>query len=261
MGATEVNRFTLIFATLQACGFALVAARLFQLRLHKTFRFFTAFCLLEPVRIGVSLLFPRDTDAYTRFYMATEPVLWLLFILITFEIFRYAFERHPGILTAGRKAMSWCLGAAVVVAAATAGIDLSAGGAEYPTLEAFFLIQRTVTVSLLLFIVLLMALLSWFPVPLNRNILLHCVVFAFFFAARIALLFSRNLFGADFTRTANTGALAVSIVCLALWSLFLVRSQDARMVRSGIPRSREAEERLMAQLEAINDTLSGTMRK
>jgi hypothetical protein len=256
-----VDIVTNLFVFLQIAGFAVLAFRLTALHLNSSFRYFTAFCFFEPARIIVSVSLPRESNAYGYFFFGTQPLVWMFYVLITLEVFRHAFADHQGIYTASRKIMSWCVVGAVAIAAASAGIDLGRGSARYPILEFFLAADRTVTLSLLAFILALMAVLSWFPVPLNRNVLLHTVVFTFFFAAKAALLFSRNLFGPDFTRPGSLALFGVSIACLATWSVLLMTREQARIVRSGIERSPADEARLMAQLDAINETLAGTFRK
>lgn len=252
---------SLSFAVLQCIGFALLAFRLVRLELSAAFRWFFTLCLFEPVRVGVAAAIPKDTDAYGYYYFTTQPVAWTLYILIILEVFRSAFAGHPAIYTLSRRALTWCLAAAVLIAAATVGIDFQRPDAPYRFLEMFILVERTIALSLVVFVVALMLLLSWFPVPLNRNALTHTVIFSFFFAAKAAMLFSRNLFGPSFTRLATTGLLSAIVVCIVLWNVFLVRRSQAQIVRSGVTRDPEQEAHLMEQLNAINDTLAGSARK
>jgi hypothetical protein len=234
---------------------------LVRLELASTFRWFFTLCLFEPVRLAVALAIPRNTDAYGYYYFITQPIVWTLYMLIILEVFRSAFAELPAIYTLSRKALTGCVAAAVVIAVLTLGIDFSRPNAPNQFLELFFLVERTVALSLVVFVLALMLLLLWFPIPLNRNALAHTVIFSFFFATKAAMLFSRNLFGPTFTRAGNVGLFSAIVVCLVLWHVFLVRNSEARIVRSGVTRDPEQEARLMEQLNAINETLAGSVRK
>lgn len=246
---------------LQCLGFALVAWRLAQLGLASSFRWFFCLCLFEPVRLAVATPIPRGTNAYGYYYFATQPIVWTLFIVIILDLFRSVFSEHPAIYTLSRKALTACIVTSVTIAVATLGFELRDPGVQTGFFETFLVAERTVALSLVVFVLLLMLILSWFPVPINRNALAHAVIFSFYFAAKAALFFSRNLFGVSFTRAANVGLLSVVVICLVAWLVFLVRQQDAKIVRSGVRRDPEAEERLMQQLNAINETLAGSVRK
>lgn len=256
-----MDDYVLLSTTLQCLGFAVLAAHLFRTGLADTFRPFTILCLFEPIRVAASAWIPRNTDSYAHFYFVTQPVIWTIYIWMTLEVFRGALGSYRALYTLSRQALTGCMVVALLVATATLGLDFRRPGSPYPILELFLLVERTVAVSLLVFVFALMALLTWFPVPLNRNSLAHAVVFTFFFSAKTAMLFSRNLFGPAFTRTGNMLLLAAILISLLLWRILLVRAGSASMVHSGVSRDPETEARLMAQLEDLNQTLAGSLRK
>jgi len=256
-----VDAFSLSFVALHCLGFSVLAFRLVRLSLASTFRWFFVLCIFEPVRMGIAAAFPRDTDAYGYYYFITQPLVWILYVLITLEVFQGAFAEFPGIYSLSRKALTGSVVVAAVIAVATVGIDFSKPDGPYQFLEVFLLLERTVVLSLVVFVLALTLLLSWFPVQLNRNALTHVIIFSLFFAAKAAMLFSRNLFGVSFTRAGNIGLLCAVVICLCLWLVFLVENKESRLVRSGVPHDPAKEARLMQQLNALNETLAGSLRK
>jgi hypothetical protein len=68
-------------------GSALVAWRLYSLDLHRKYRFFFLVIVVQVAR-SVSLLpFDYRTQIYYEMWLWTEPVLWLSYILVVYELY------------------------------------------------------------------------------------------------------------------------------------------------------------------------------
>jgi hypothetical protein len=131
----------------------------------------------------------------------------------------------------------------------------------YVTLEQYLLFERIINMSLLSFLIVLLTFLAYFPVPLSRNALLHATIFGCYFLARTTLWIIRNMVGPDFTGIMNWSMNTFVVVCLGAWLLLLRRTGENVPVRTGLHFNKAQEDRLVAHLEQLNDTLLGSARK
>jgi hypothetical protein len=130
---------------------------------------------------------------------------------------------------------------------------------ESALLMNYFLLERLLMTSLLVLLLSLVIFLAYFPVPLARNVRLHMCVFAAYFAAKTGILFVRSVFGPEWVPAVHVFSHLLGIACLLAWTTLLARVGEINpLVRHTEPA---AEARLLAQLEAINDTLLRSTRK
>jgi hypothetical protein len=158
-----------------------------------------------------------------------------------------------------RKALTWALMISAVISFSTLLLDLQRRNTDSAMLFNFMLLERLIMTSLLVLVLCLIAFLSYFPVPLPQNGRVHACVFATFFAVRTALLFVRTWFGPDTVAVLNIVAYLVMIGCLIAWAWLL--SPQGEVVPHRTRPSTESEERLLAQLDALNETLLRSARK
>jgi hypothetical protein len=90
--------------------------------------FLTLFLAAEMAQNIAFVPLRPDSNAYASTYFYSTPVLWVLAYLVVLELYRLILEDYPGISSVGRKAVSWCMGLAVIVSAATAIPDLKRRG-------------------------------------------------------------------------------------------------------------------------------------
>lgn len=236
---------------LQVPGYALLAFKLFRIRLSGVYRYLTAFVLFDLVRVVVSSFLPRNTDLYGYFYLCTQPVMWLLYALMTLEVYQIAFRSQRGIARFSRRVISF----AVVVSMAVALATLFLRSHSDSLFESYLALERAVNFSLLCFVLLLIAFLTWFPVPLARNALVHSGIFSLFFGVKAISMLVRTLGGPAVNPYTNVAVLVASVLSLTLWLLLLTTAGEQAQVRAGYRRSDIDQERLMSQLELINTTL------
>lgn len=253
--------FTLISTVLQFFAYTALAVRLVSTGLARTYRWLTAFLIFEALRIAVVGAIPRNRSVYAIVYFASEPLYWLLCALMTLEVFQAAFRQQPGIATASRRAIAVCVGVSVAFAVGTMAFNVQQHNSPYVLLENYLTLERVITSSLLFFVILLIAMLAWFPVPLTRNAMAHSAIFAFFFGSLTTLLLLRNIYGPWFATFVNALLPAVTISCVLLWGFLLTAEGEKTSVRSGYRRNTADEERLIRQLETLNQTLMGAARK
>src|ERR1700736_4646091 len=77
------------------CG--VLAARFFQLKLARTYRFFVAYLLFNTIRGLLSWSFSLESAAYIKIWVMTQPLIWILYILVVLELFSLVFKEYRGI--------------------------------------------------------------------------------------------------------------------------------------------------------------------
>lgn len=255
------SAFVLVSTVIVAGGYGVLAWRLWREKLFRVYRYLFAFSMFEAVRVLVAGGIRRGTSTYANYYYATEPILWIFYALIATEVFTTALRSQNGISKLGRQAIT----VAVVTSAFLASLSLfvrfqQSSDASW-LLESYITIGRVVFLSLLIFVLLLIMFLSWFPVPMTRNAMVHAGVFTFFFGAKVCILLLRNYFGNAALAVLNMMLAVITISSLALWSAMLTSQGELRIVRSGVRRNPLDQRRLLSQLESINRTLLHSARK
>jgi hypothetical protein len=250
-------------------GYAILYYRLWRTGLRRTYKFFAAYLLVRVVRaalLEIAPLFVSDdrfvgSNLYAQLWMATEPVLWILYVLVVLELCTLVFQKYKGIASLGRWVVLGGLAVALVLSSASLSADLSNPAEQFPILRYFFAIGRGVVSSLVIFLLCITTFLAWCPVPLNRNIVVHSIVFAVYFLGTAVTVLLRNLTGSTATMYANAALLVVTLGCLGVWIAKLEPKGERRSVtlRNSWHAGREAQ--VVDQLAAINSTLMRAARK
>lgn len=240
-------------------AYAVLVWRLYASGLHKVYRWFFAFVTFESVRLVLMSSIDIKTNLYAEVYFVTQPATWCLYLMVLLELNQTSLRNHPGIASLGRRFVGWALVAATAASLVSLAFDLQSSQTQYIAL--YLLIERLVMVSLLLFLLLLTLFLAYFPVPVNRNVVIHTRIFALFFFLKTAVLMVRGLVSGETVYTLNLAIQALSLGCLAAWSLLLSKAGEDVPAVSSRWRERESEQRVLAQLDAINRTLLNSAKK
>jgi hypothetical protein len=255
----SMPQLRLYLTIIQIVSYLLVLTKLFRSGLWSKYRYFSWYIAFESLRIPVMLAVPYRSKLYGNVFFATQPISWLFFILVVLELFQLVLRNHAGIASLGRKALTLSLVLSTVISGATLLIELQEIRPESAFLLNFILLDRLVMSSLLVLLLCLVAFLAYFPVPLVRNIRVHAAVFAAYFAVRTSVLFVLTLFGMDTVVIINIVGQLLAIFCLLTWTFLLTHAGEIAPVRQRPTSDQEA--RLLAQLDAINETLLRSARK
>ncbi len=205
---------------------------------------------------------PHRHQAYAKTWVHTEPALWLFYICIVLELYSLVLTNYKGLQTVGRWVFLIAITLAVSISAASV-IPTWSNPEETASRLIFYyaLISRGIMFSLVLFILLILFFLSWYPISLSRNLVIHAVVCTVFLISASMSYLVRNVQGARVTHAVNVANLVITICCWAAWMLLLTRKgEGTRMIvrREWTP---EEEKRLVDQLTAINSSLLKAIRK
>jgi hypothetical protein len=240
--------------------FAAVAMRLRFLGLHQKYPVFFGYLLFSTARSAALLTLDVTSHMYFWVWLCTEPIYWVMNILVVRELFSLVLDRHAGLGRLSRWLLHGGLGAGVILAS----VSLLAQGSELPGrsiwLWAVVVVTRCVGITVLVFLLALVAFLNWYPVSLSSNLIRHCILFAAYFLCMSLGYLVRVLTGDNLTESVNLLMVSTSAICASIW-LTLSRAGEERrmMLRSAWTRS---DERVMlGHLESFNAQLLRAARK
>ena len=197
---------------------------------------------------------------YMQVWIITEPIRWILFILLVLELYSLILERHRGLYSAGR----WALSAAMAVAMLVSLISLvpATGSGTLSRLYAFYMLtERGLLASLVVFLLLLLWFLSRYPVELSRNVLVHSATYALYFIAGSLVILARGMLGYEFAQPVNLALMGITFFCMVVWAAFLTPAGE-KITRKSRPTWIPGDERrLLEQLDSLNAALLRVSRK
>jgi hypothetical protein len=258
------------FQSVTILGTALTVLKLFVSGLYRRYRIFFAYFLFRIPHMAFILVLTNlkglqggnwsSSNLYFYVYYYSEPVLLLAYILVVMELYSLVLERYKGLYTLGR----WAMYGAVLISGTISVVTLipKLGPAiSEPSRKLMYEIaaERGVFLALVIFILLIMWFLTRYPVPLSRNVVVHTVIYSVFFLSDALVLLWRTLLGFHVTSTFNVISTAISSACALAWCILL--SAKGEEVRVQVPIRPLSEERIMQQLDLLNQTLLKISKK
>jgi hypothetical protein len=263
--------FISFFQAVTILGSALTVLNLLTSGLYRRYRIFFAYFVFRLPYMTLFLVLTNlkglpggnGSSSYLYFYayVYSQPFLFLAYIMVVVELYRLVLERYKGLYTLGR----WAMYTAVLISGTISVLTLLPKiGASTPEpsrrLMYEFAAERGIDLALVIFILLIVWFLSRYPVPLSRNVVVHTVIYSVFFLSDSMALLWRTLLGYHMNTTLNVIATAISSACAVAWWLMI--SARGEEVRVQVPPSRpDSEERILQQLDLLNDTLLKVSRK
>ena len=239
----------------------LVAAlRLYQLSLHVKYCFFFGYLIAQALQSVLLFFLPFGSPGYFWAYVITAPTLWVFYFLVVKEIYALIFKDYKGIYTVTR----WSMYAASVLSIALSILSIvmthsAAGGIGH--LKYVLTIERAVVFSLVLFLPMALYFLSHYPIELQRNAVVHSILYSVLFLSDAAVHVINALSTPGVRHFANVGSLAINGVCFGAWSVLLTRQGEVRRVNVVQRQNPANDARLLAELNAMNQTLLHVIRK
>jgi hypothetical protein len=150
---------------------------------------------------------------------------------------------------------------AIAAAVALSGIrlDFTIQPGRYPEIHRFLTFERSMNFLTLLFLLIVSALLLWFPIRVRRNIVVYISGFVLFSASRSFGLLLSNLRPQD-ARLISTILLGLTLLCLLIWIAGIQPEGELVTDTPGFRRNPETMQRLSDQLDSINAALTRFVR-
>jgi hypothetical protein len=246
----------LVLLVIQTVLLVSLCIRLWRTRLHRVYRYFFGYLLVSLLQTAVMSLVPFDRVHYSYAWMATEALSLCFYALIVLELYTLILGDLVGIATLSRRYIKVAIGLAIAVSLLLLYFEKTPTGIT----TTFLIFERAIVSSLLVFVLLITAFVVYYPVPLNRNVVVYSIAYALYFATKTAGLFASNL-SHHWYRQVSTLLVGVSTACLMLWVFALSRRGETKPEVIGHRWQPEDGERLLSQLKAINASLVRTARK
>ncbi|PWU11079.1 MAG: hypothetical protein C5B51_03410 [Terriglobia bacterium] len=249
------------FLVLTAAGLA--SFKLWYTGLFRKYKALFAFLVFRCVFYSLATFWFTDirSGGYLKFWVVTQPIAWLLSVLILLELYTLVLEKHKGLASLGRWFQYAGLSLSILISGLALLPQIRTGQVQISVILAYYYaIERGVDFSLLIFLVFILVWLTRYPVPISRNVLVHSVVYATMFFSSTVAMFTRVFLGFQLSRTVSTIMLGILAACLLVWLVFL--SPKGEEVRVRVPRLEpEQEQRILDHLEALNRTLLKVSRQ
>lgn len=242
-------------------AYAVVVLKLRVVGLFRVYPFFFAYLIFRVAQNIALYGVPYYTEAYAWTYFLSEPVSWVLYVLVVLELYSLVLRGYKGIASVGRWVMMSGLLVSIVISAVSLRADLGNPAERYKTILYFTAVERGVVSSLVIFLFVIAIFLVVYPVPLSRNTLVHAIAYSTYFLSITMAYLIRNMTGAEVNVAVNLLLTGITIACLAIWALFLSREGEVKTVAVRQHWRAEQEEKLLDQLGALNATLLRAARK
>ena len=209
------------------------------------------------------LVLPFDVKsvAYRNVVFVSSPFIWLLSYFVVLELYRLILEDYPGISSAGRKAVTWCLILAIGISVSTVIPSLnSSESGPFVFKRFFFSVERSVILGLLIFLVLIQLFLARYRLRLSRNRMLYSTGYALYFGLGMAFdVIAVELLQARVFGPISVGIVAVSDLILLTGAFVLARQGEFRPASDTGDTSAERVH-LQQQLAEMNRLLTRAAR-
>lgn len=241
---------------IQAAALIGLSFRIWWMALHRVYMYFFGYLILVLVQTCVPVFVPFDSPRYRDIWLATEGLIVCFYVLVVLELYSIVLQNLEGIASLSRRYIQVALAVAILISVLLLGLEKTRGG-----MAAHFLtFERAIVFSLLLFVLFITAFLVYYPVPLKRNVIIYSIGYAVYFLAKASSIFIYNL-GYYWNRVVGNIWLAAFFACLLFWLFALNRRGESKTVVIGHQWNPTDEERLLAQLKAINTSLLRAARK
>jgi hypothetical protein len=233
-----------------------LSVRVWWTGLHRVYAYFFIYLFVELSQIALLSSLPFYSNVYRNAWLATESLIVCFYALVVLELYSIVLRDLGGIASVSRRYIKLVLAVAIVMSLAPLLVEK----VPVTITEHFFIFERTVVFSLVLFVLLIAAFLVYYPVPLNRNVIVYSIGYVVYFLTKATALFINNL-SYSWKRQVSTVLLGVSTASLVFWLFALHRRGENKTLVIGHHWSPEDEERVLAQLRAINSSLLRAARK
>jgi hypothetical protein len=252
MPSTTVTK---VFLAISVCGCSLTVIRLLWSGLFRRYRFFTVFFVVLAGDLLYPIVLPQSSRTYFYIWVATEPLLRILYIFVVLELYRLILEQYKGLYSLGRWALYGSSSVGVAISILTLLPQFTPAMPQRTRLLSYvYGFDRGVDLSLVIIILLMLAFLSRFPVTLSRNMLLHAALCSIYFFSESLYGLVWKILGLKTYTWLDAVFQGASALCTVAW-LFLLTQHGEEVPARRIKFSPEYEARVLGELDALNQTL------
>lgn len=248
------QQFLLVLQTGALAGLCL---RMWWTGLGRKYKYFFGYLLLALLQTALLSFAPFSSVLYLNVWMVTEGLIVCSYALIVLENYSNILGGVAGIASVARRYIKVTLALAVLVSLLLMVIERTP--ASVP--QYFVVCERVLVSSLLVFVLSSLVFLLYYPIALNRNVVIYSIGFAVYLLSKAAALFIANLGFRGWDREINGACVGASTACLLLWLFTLNRRGERKTVVVGHQWDTKDEKQLLSRLQAINESLLRASKK
>ena len=234
---------------------ALVAVKLCTTGLYRRYRVFFWYMVFRVVEGAWPSFIDIKSDLYAYIWAVTEAFSLAFYILVVLELCGLVLEKHQGLYTLGRWAIYLGMAVSVTISMVSLLPRIKPEMSQRSKYMGYiFATDRGTTFCMAIFLILMLLLISRYPVKLSRNVILHASLYTLFFLCNALDMILLRLLGLPHYAAVDIGRMTVACFCLVAWSVFLSRKGEETQMNVVHLRP-EHEDRLLYQLDAINSTM------
>jgi hypothetical protein len=239
-----------VLALVQIAVLLALCSKLCWNGLYKTYGVFFSYLILEFLQALIPVLVPLESRLYRDLFVISQGLIVAFYALVVLELYSVILRNLAGIASVARRYIKITLVLAILISLLPLRIEKTPN-----TLTGYlFIFERPILSSLVVFVLLISAFLVYYPVPLGRNVIVYLAGYAVYFVTIVTMVFINNL-GYFWNRQKGNIDMGISVLCLTFWLLALNRKGEDKRVVVGHHWNPGDEQRLLAQLEAINASL------
>jgi len=212
-------------------------------------------CSVLPIKSLFLIAFYSAGDSKVLlFWKAAQPIEWVLYSWVVFELFSRWTRSYRGIGRFGKFLLAGLLAGALIVSIAFSWGEWKAlvfAG----ELRIYFLLNRVTWATLGLFIVFTWLFFRNYPVAVAPNVGRHTRIAAFYYVTVALSEFAFNLTGLKVGAWLNLSLVTISLGCFSAWALLLTRKGQI------VPQQQVISTTDKERIEKVNRELLVLMRK
>ncbi len=234
--------------------------RLAVLGIHKQLVWLVGFLGFSAFQLIVPNFFPMTSRVYRDFYFFSEPITWMLSVLMIQEMYRRVFQQYPAISKLGK--LSTYVAAISAVAVCTVMLAVTPQHQLTPRVIQTYTVfwEMCVLFTLGIFILVMILIVGRFHMKLDPNLVKNIVILSTYFLGTAIILW---VFQSDRGTLAVHRAYAVlglQAGCALLWGVLMRKPVPADQLKQPVPGDAEAAV-LIQQLSHINNMLARSVRQ
>jgi hypothetical protein len=203
---------------------------------------------------------------YRVTYVSVVLGTWVLTWWMVYSLLEAILARLPGILKFSRVLLSVVFALAILLGMVAIRSQFMLAESQYGLRSLGFAVaiailwERFVVIVSLVALLAIQAFVLWFPVQLPRNLVFFSIGFVFNFVCEAALLVIRERWPTVMAAITDPANLLVLSVSFAYFAITITSAGEFIPMRIGHRWHPAEQERLVQQLENINDALLRTVR-
>jgi len=240
-----------------------IGAILIRFSFHGLYRTYKSLFLylIVSVVVGIAgISVSLRSAAYQYIYFSGQTARLMVALFVVVELYRLALAAYPAVAAFGRWGAVYSVVVAGVIAFAGVPLDARARPGHDPVVQRFLTFERTLDLGVLVFLLLLCALILWFPVRIRRNIVLWIAGFTVFDLSGAVALLLENLLPMRYFLLTGKISMTIALTAFLAWLFGLSPEEQDPLTVVGHRWNPDAWEHLTHQLDAINSVLSRFVR-